>query len=279
MDIVLLKTFLEVARYRHFGKASERLFITQSAVSARIKLLEERIGEPLFVRKRNAIALTDTGELLLPHADKIVRSWEHVWRDVRIGREYATSLRIGTTADLWRCWASDWIDSLLKEDQQLALRVEIGDPQSLLEQLIQGDIDLAFLIEAPRHSELLYRDVGAIELRLVSTRQCLSLEEVGTSTFWSIDWGLGGEDADGDETLGTVMPRLSINSGLAALHHLKSHDGTAWLPIEWVEGELESGSLHTVENCEPVMRSVYLIWRADNHDNWWLENMNGERQS
>ena len=42
MDIEILKTFLEVARVRHFGKASESLFITQSAVSARIRLLEEK---------------------------------------------------------------------------------------------------------------------------------------------------------------------------------------------------------------------------------------------
>lgn len=41
MDIAHLKTFLEIYRIRHFGKAAEKLFITQSAASARIKILED----------------------------------------------------------------------------------------------------------------------------------------------------------------------------------------------------------------------------------------------
>ena len=46
MDIALLKTFLEVAKTRHFGRAAENLYITQAAVSARIKQMEEDLGVP-----------------------------------------------------------------------------------------------------------------------------------------------------------------------------------------------------------------------------------------
>ena len=55
MDIQLLRTFLELDRTRHFGKAAEILSVTQSAVSARIRLLEETLGVPLFIRRRNEI--------------------------------------------------------------------------------------------------------------------------------------------------------------------------------------------------------------------------------
>ena len=58
MDTELLKTFLEVNRTRHFGKAAENLYLTQSAVSARIKLLEDLLGTPLFSRARNNVQLT-----------------------------------------------------------------------------------------------------------------------------------------------------------------------------------------------------------------------------
>ena len=50
MDIGVLKTFLEVNRTRHFGQAADNLFLTQSAVSARIRLLEQTLGVPLFSR-------------------------------------------------------------------------------------------------------------------------------------------------------------------------------------------------------------------------------------
>ena len=50
MDTQLLRTFLEVARTRHFGRAAAALYLTQSAVSARIRQLEEAVGAPLLER-------------------------------------------------------------------------------------------------------------------------------------------------------------------------------------------------------------------------------------
>lgn len=66
MDIELLKTFLEVHKTRHFGRAADNLHLTSAAVSARIKQLEQYLGVTLFVRKRGNIQLTSEGERLLP---------------------------------------------------------------------------------------------------------------------------------------------------------------------------------------------------------------------
>ncbi len=68
MDTELLKTFLEVSRTRHFGRAAESLYLTQSAVSFRIRQLENQLGVNLFTRHRNNIRLTAAGEKLLPYA-------------------------------------------------------------------------------------------------------------------------------------------------------------------------------------------------------------------
>lgn len=62
MDTELLKTFLEVSRTRHFGRAAEALYLTQSAVSFRIRQLENQLGVNLFTRHRNNIRLTTAGE-------------------------------------------------------------------------------------------------------------------------------------------------------------------------------------------------------------------------
>jgi DNA-binding transcriptional LysR family regulator len=74
MDIDLLKTFLEVNRTRHFGRAAENLFLTQSAVSARVRQLEDTIGVPLFTRTRNDIQLTPAGTRLLKYAESILNA-------------------------------------------------------------------------------------------------------------------------------------------------------------------------------------------------------------
>ena len=75
MDTELLKTFLEVHRTRHFGRAGENLFITQSAVSARIRQLEESLGIKLFHRERNGIRLTPAGKRMAKHAEAILAAW------------------------------------------------------------------------------------------------------------------------------------------------------------------------------------------------------------
>ena len=72
MDTELLKTFLEVSRTRHFGRAAEALYLTQSAVSFRIRQLENQLGVNLFTRHRNNIRLTTAGEKLLPYAETLM---------------------------------------------------------------------------------------------------------------------------------------------------------------------------------------------------------------
>ncbi|VTO16313.1 transcriptional regulator HdfR [Klebsiella variicola] len=76
MDTELLKTFLEVSRTRHFGRAAEALYLTQSAVSFRIRQLENQLGVNLFTRHRNNIRLTTAGEKLLPYAETLMNTWQ-----------------------------------------------------------------------------------------------------------------------------------------------------------------------------------------------------------
>lgn len=76
MDTELLKTFPEVSRTRHFGRAAEALYLTQSAVSFRIRQLENQLGVNLFTRHRNNIRLTTAGEKLLPYAETLMNTWQ-----------------------------------------------------------------------------------------------------------------------------------------------------------------------------------------------------------
>lgn len=76
MDLDLLKTFLAVSQTQHFGRAADRLFITQSAVSARIRLLESQLGHTLFLRNKKNVALTQEGHLFIEHANKMLAQWQ-----------------------------------------------------------------------------------------------------------------------------------------------------------------------------------------------------------
>lgn len=76
MDIRQLQYFVGIAETGRFSEASKVLFVTQSAVSQQIKLLEEELGTQLFVRQAHNVTLTESGRELLPLAKKVLNGVE-----------------------------------------------------------------------------------------------------------------------------------------------------------------------------------------------------------
>jgi DNA-binding transcriptional LysR family regulator len=147
MDIELLRTFLEVARTRHFGKAASELYVTQSAVSARIRQLEQIIGMPLFIRNRNNIQLTAEGRQLRKHAETIVQVWARARRETGMSADFTNGLAIGAMVDLWETLLCDWLLRLRLHMPDTALQIEAGPADVLIRKLLDNVIDLAVLFE------------------------------------------------------------------------------------------------------------------------------------
>jgi DNA-binding transcriptional LysR family regulator len=91
-----LRAFVVLAGELHFRKASERLFLSQPALTKKIQRLEEKLKGALFVRSRRKVALTDAGKSLLPKAAKLLQDAEDASREIRAAIEgRAGTLRIG----------------------------------------------------------------------------------------------------------------------------------------------------------------------------------------
>ena len=94
MDLDLARTFLEIVRYGSLAAAAEKLYITQTAVTARVQKLESLLGTGLFVRNRAGARLTPDGEAFVVYANQLLQTWEAARRDVpRPGRVTKCSLR------------------------------------------------------------------------------------------------------------------------------------------------------------------------------------------
>ncbi len=76
MDIDLLRTFCQLAEDQNYRVASEHLYITQSALTKKIKRLEEQIDVTLFERGRHGAELTPMGKILLPEAKRMLKSFQ-----------------------------------------------------------------------------------------------------------------------------------------------------------------------------------------------------------
>lgn len=96
LDFSELHAFVVLAGELHFRKASERLFLSQPALSKKIQRLEEKLKGALFVRSRRRVALTDAGKGFLPKAAKLLQDAEDAVRETQAAIQgRAGSLRIG----------------------------------------------------------------------------------------------------------------------------------------------------------------------------------------
>ena len=95
MDIDLARTFLEIIRSGSFVATAERLHITQTAVTARVRSLETQLGCRLFVRNRAGARLTSDGERFVTYATQLVQTWETARRELPLPRGYDKLLSLG----------------------------------------------------------------------------------------------------------------------------------------------------------------------------------------
>jgi DNA-binding transcriptional LysR family regulator len=101
LDSGRLHTFRVVADERGFSRAARRLGRTQSSVSQAVALLEREVGAPLFERRGRTAVLTEAGQLLLPHADRILEEMDRARAHLEAARELrAGELVIGTSDTL-----------------------------------------------------------------------------------------------------------------------------------------------------------------------------------
>lgn len=142
VDIRFLSTFLEVAETRHFGHAAENLYLTQSAVSARIKLLEEYFNTALFIRNRNSIQITPAGEKLIPFARELSDSLSKARRS--LAEEECQHLSCASTQNAFLLCFSYLMPNLFKQFANVSFKHEIATVEQITRQLHEHSIDFAF---------------------------------------------------------------------------------------------------------------------------------------
>lgn len=146
VNIEQLKTFLAVVRFGGVRKAASALNLTQPAVTARIKNLEEALGCTLYDRTPRGIRLTKRGELLLVHAEKFEHLVELVERDVVDPTGVEGRLRLGVSETIAQCWLPELVSKLHENHKRLEIEIDVDISANLRAGLVNREIDLAILL-------------------------------------------------------------------------------------------------------------------------------------
>jgi DNA-binding transcriptional LysR family regulator len=262
MDIGLLKTFLEVNRTRHFGHAADNLYLTQSAVSARIRLLEQSVGVPLFTRTRNNIELTPAGQKLLKYAETILNTWNRARQDIALDHTGQVPLVVGGVPSLWDIFLQDWLNDLTREDTNFSIHAEVHGPETLTRLLLDGTLDVAFLFEPLQLTELMVTEVRNIHLIMVSSKPDLSANEAVNHQYVLVNWGTSFAIHHAQHFENITPPKIHVHLGRLAYSHIKECGGSAYLAESMVKEDLKTQRLFLVQDAPVIKRMCYAAYSA-----------------
>ncbi len=260
MDIDALKTFLEVNRTRHFGHAADNLYVSQSTVSARIKLLEDQIGMPLFVRQRNNIQLTDAGQRLIRYAENIVTNWVRARQEIGIAEEEHIPLIVGAASSLWDSILQNWIFFLYSTRPELILHAEVHGPDILLRRTLERSMDIAFVFDDPQSGDLECMEVAHMPLVMVSSTPDLSVTEAMQQSYIMVDWGTSFTTSHARYFPDAPIPSMRVMVGRLARDVMLKRGGTAYIAEPMVSKYIEAGQLHQVNDAPVIDRTVYALY-------------------
>lgn len=138
LDYKLLQALETVIRLASFEKAAQTLGLTQSAVSQRVKLLEQRIGLPLIVRS-SPLTATEAGMLLLRHTQQVSILEQDLLNELGQESKQAQRIALAVNADSLATWFPDVMKTLF-EQHNLLVELVVRDEEQTLGRLQRGEV-------------------------------------------------------------------------------------------------------------------------------------------
>lgn len=263
MDIGIARTFLEVVKTGSFVGAANNLNLTQTAVSARIRVLEEQLERPVFIRNKAGAKLTPAGEQFQRFATTLVQVWARAQRAVALPPGRQTVVTIGAELSLWSPLLRHWLIWMRRECPDIAVSTQIDTADRLMEQVQDGTLDVAVLYAAPSRpgivAELLFEE------KLVLVRTTPTSVELTPEDHVQIDWGE--EFAASYQAAFPDQPNavMSISYGPLALEYILVAGGSGYFRKGFIRPYLEEGRLILVPGSPEFSHSAYAVHssRAD----------------
>jgi DNA-binding transcriptional LysR family regulator len=234
MDWDKLKAFYHVAKLKHMGKASEKLYRSQSAISRQILQLEDRLGKPLFIRTKRGLILTEAGAILYKTAEQVFDATEKAKAQIiELSEEPAGEIKVATITSLASAWLPRYIPDFLNKYPHVTVTI-IGSDQDL--DLRSREADVAIRMHLADQPNLIQEYLTSFHLGLYASQEyldkfgspkiindldhhrLLSFGNYQVESYGSVNWHL-----DITSTPQKISPYLSVNSSQGL--HLMAENG------------------------------------------------------
>lgn len=257
MDLELARTFLEVVGAGSFVTAGQRLNVSQSTVSMRIRLLEEQLGVRLFVRKKGGTALTPAGTQFQRHAAALIRIWQQARQDLLLPRRFRTTLRIGGEAGLWNRWLHHLVPWMRQNAADVALRCGVDLPEGMTHGLVEGLLDVGVMYSPQSRAGLKIVRFAEEELVLVEAEGPDGPN--GSNEQVYVDWGNEFRHQHQMIFPDFPIPALYIGLGTLGFEQLLRNGGAGYFPQGLVEPHLAAGRARLVPDMPKFALPIYAV--------------------
>ncbi len=272
MNINGLETFLTIVDTGSLVKASAQLNVSQSTVTARLKALENELGQTLLHRDRSGIELTAAGFKLQKYAEVMTNLWRQAKSETGLPEGVDNVCNIGCSVDLWPTRGRDLFRDIHERHPATALAAWPGEQAELDQWLGTGLVDIALTYESGAHDNQVVQTLEPEQLILVTSLEGSPMRFDPNYVFVEAGDDFRRRHAEAYADADTA--KVSFGSAVWALEHLLSTDGSAYLPELLVQPHLDAGQLFRIDEAPVFDRSVYLVTTVTAAATWsWLADI------
>ena len=267
-----LQAFLEIARLGNVTRAADTLFLTQPALTSRLKRLEQEIGATLLVRDRKGARLTDAGRAFLPYAERAVATMTDAQRVVlEVGRSGTGELAVAATPTLSMYLLPPVISRFVTANPSVRLSFHSAASELILDMVLRGEVELglARLLQHPEiESVPLYEEeyILVIDPRHpLATAGRVTVADVARETLITLFRSPSFKEfvdvllrQSGQPQRGTI----DVDNSEAGKRLVSERIGVGMIPRSAVERELAAGTICRLDVADlPPMRRTMAVLR------------------
>lgn len=242
-----MTVFLAVVQQGSFGRAAASLMVSQPAVSERIGRLERTVGADLFTRSTQGVALTASGERLVPYAERTIRLVDEAAEVVRLAdRPNPVRIAVHTT------FAHRAVPIVLAafEPEQRHVKVRDAHSDEIVTMLLDGVTDMGFVLPGARPAGLRFERLPDDPIVAVSApthplahRRAIALKALADHRIALNRWG-SGADRFVQQLVDAGVPDEHLtecSDGVTALRLARLHDHIALVSTSLADEDLDAG--------------------------------------
>lgn len=274
MNITALQTFLAIVDTGNLVRASQKLNVTQSTVTARLKSLEDELGQQLLNRQKSGTTLTPAGTKLLRYARIMTGLWRQARYETGLPAGLSSVCTFGCDRELWHGPGRAFFDGVVQGHPDMAVSVQQGGGRELEEWLAAGLVDVILTYGASARGNQTVHALPPEELVLYSDREVTSIRADPKYIF--VDHGEEYRRAHGETYHDAGIARVSFDSSFWALQFLLERGGSAYLPRALAAPLVSEGRLFELREAPIYSRKKMLVVNDSAAANWdWFAPLVG----